>query len=1033
MSKDYKIQINADVAVPQQYEYAVGSITPTYQKSAIESESNMPFTEALGKVSFPYKLGVFTKDKIDMAIRAFDQNDDMVNSDPDFDPVKLWKQYKLSDRDFYHIQKMDNMEQFNNFMSARVDALETQKRIRQSGVIGNIAGFGVEIFSDPTTYLSFAGATKLLKAGSSAITAGAAVGGAGALAYEASQQLIDVPELRTATDSAVSVAAGVVIGGGLGAASSYFSKARDKGLLVNKNPDFNVASKQYVDELQGLETRADSVGAMATDDLSKGTAIRGRMARGAAWAMRPLGLKTRGQTMVDPEARLFVDKLVGRTAQTEADVAGVAAQENLSNVVQKQHGKYFSKVYNGLDEVQSIIQSTKQVLTEDVKKEALLKLRFGKFDPQGNGLSDVLARQMDDAFRTGWAKDLKDVGADWFKERQNYFPSIMLPEKISKNIAGFADKWNKILLKAKQGAQNDILQMTQQLSRMEAVGASVDEIAEMMEDIRLARTIAEEAELDTLQRARNIAHLYASGMAHNEITLNADIRKFIPNRMKERVLDPAEFIDFIETDPHKLMISYTLEMAPYYASQKLFGGKDPTKATKALVDNLTTKMTEAATAGDTKLAKKLLRDIKDIQQSIPKAWDEFTGQTAKAAQKLMGDTALTLIQASKDFTYMAKMGAQTLSSLPDLAAIGIAHGISGQKEFARILTKFATSPDIRKMSVGTAGAIGVGLDVALRSFLSEIARNDFLRMAAGGGASYAQYIGKAAQIGANTMQFANGSLLYDTIVRRALVVAQQQIIKDSLEQAVAGKAGKEAIADLAFLGIGKADYKKVLAYANKYGETVDGVFFMNPEKWGDKVYGEKMLTALLRDNSRISLRPGVGDTPHAFKVPGINLLTQFKSWSVTATQTYGLQALQKQDMNHRAGIVTVIGMAAAASVFRDWATGKEPVTDPDELLWQGITNSGIVGIIPDFGGNFFARKWFDIESGGAKYGAYQDAATTAMGPLASTIKDVAGALRPATEVLGGEDPRFNDAWIKDMLDIMPIPFVKGLAKEYFTN
>ena len=97
----------------------------------------------MGKVSFPYKLGVFTKDKIDMAIRAFDQNDDMVNSEPNFDPVALWKQYKLSDKDFYHIQKMDNMEQFNNFMAARADALEVNKRIRQSGILGQVAGFGV--------------------------------------------------------------------------------------------------------------------------------------------------------------------------------------------------------------------------------------------------------------------------------------------------------------------------------------------------------------------------------------------------------------------------------------------------------------------------------------------------------------------------------------------------------------------------------------------------------------------------------------------------------------------------------------------------------------------------------------------------------------------------------------------------------------------------------------------------------------------------------------------------------------------------
>ena len=34
----------------------------------------------------------------------------------------------------------------------------------------------------------------------------------------------------------------------------------------------------------------------------------------------------------------------------------------------KQMGKYFNAVYNNLEEVQSTIEKTKQVLTDDVKK-----------------------------------------------------------------------------------------------------------------------------------------------------------------------------------------------------------------------------------------------------------------------------------------------------------------------------------------------------------------------------------------------------------------------------------------------------------------------------------------------------------------------------------------------------------------------------------------------------------------------------------------------------------------------------------------
>lgn len=1030
MSSKYKINLNADVAVPQEYEYDVGSITPMYQKSAPVEKSDMSYLEALGKSTVPYKIAIWSQDYYDYALRAFDQNDDMVNADPSYDPVKLWKDYKLSDSDFYHIQKLDNMDQFYNFWEAKQDAIEVEKRISRSGLAGNIAAFGANILTDPTTYIGVNAATKLLSSKSSALIKYAVTGGAGAALYEAEQQLLDTPNMRDMSDSAINIAAGVVIGGVLGGATDYFSKAREKGLLKFKNKDFNEYAKEFVADAMKMESRGNDLSAAVSPTI--GNQIKGKMARGAAWVLSPLGLKTRGQVMNDARTRDFFDKLVGRTAQTENDFLGIAAQDSLSLVNREWMGGNFNKVVGFLDELEDVIKTTKQSATDDVYKQALMAVRDGAVSADSREIHQVIARQVNKFFKEA-ADDLKNAGATWFRERKNYFSMVMRPDKISKDIKGFSEKFVPGLMRARQKAQDDLFELANELTRLEKFGAAQGQIDDILEEIRLTKIIADESAESISARARDIANLYASGMAHNDLSISQEIKKLIPSRMKGRLLDPKDFIDFIEVDPHKLMISYALEVSPYYASQKIFKDKSPNLALNTLVKELSADMASMKTSGDIKGAKGLEKDIKELMESVPKAWDDYTGQTSLLGKKMVGETAANIIQAAKDFSYMTKMGGQVLSSLPDLASIGIAHGIAGQKEFAYIISKLASSPELREMSKETAGAIGIGLDMALRSFLSEIARNDFMRLATGGGADWSQYIAKAGRIGANTMQFANGSLLYDTIVRRALVVAQQQLLRNSMEQVLKGNASKEIIADLAFLGIGKKDIPKMIEQMQKHGKVIDGVFFMQPEKWLDKNLGEKMLKALLKDNSRISITPGVGDTPHFFKVPGLNLLTQFKSWAVTATQVYGLQSLQKTDMNHRAGVVTLIGMASMFSVLKDYANGKEPVTDPDELIWQGITNSGIVGILPDFGGNFFARKWFDIESGGAKYGEYQDTIDTIAGPFGSTVRDIGGVLSPVVDAIGGEAPSFDNKWLKDLIDIMPIPIVKGQIKQYLAD
>jgi hypothetical protein len=268
------------------------------------------------------------------------------------------------------------------------------------------------------------------------------------------------------------------------------------------------------------------------------------------------------------------------------------------------------------------------------------------------------------------------------------------------------------------------------------------------------------------------------------------------------------------------------------------------------------------------------------------------------------------------------------------------------------------------------------------------------------------------------------------LTRKSIALAQQGLIKNSLQDLVDGTISEARKVDLAFLGIStKAQAKTMLKYANKYGETVDGIFRFGTEKWDDPIAKQTMELLLMRDNRRVALNPSTGDVPHAFHVPGFNMFTQFKSWSVTAGQIYGLSALQRTDAKSLMSLSAFVGFSAMSYMIAEIARGNKPPTDLDEIIYAGITNSGIFGVLPDYGGHWLANTLFDLEAGGAKFADINRPVDTIMGPLGSTVTDIFGAAKPISQAIDpNKEAQFDDTWAKNMIDLLPIPLVKPVIK-----
>jgi len=1039
MDDEYKIELNLTDAPPVKYPYAVGTIAPTAPFQEAGQKSNMSYLEAFGESQLAHRIGVWSAVTYDKVMRSYDQKDNLDNKDPTFDPFTVWKENKHQPDDFNAIGNMKNWDEYSLWKEVKDYENEAAKRISESGGWGQAA-----TLLDPTLLIGF-GAEGIIGKGLTRMGYGrtgviAGTGVASVAAYEAGQQVADITDRRDVGESVFNIAAAGVIGGLLGKATETWATRAAKGKLQAKG-DFHQAASQYIQDAQTLETRAQSVGAAAVAQAPEDSRILGTAARFVATKMKYLSPKLYSQTAAASESRSLGDMFFGRNQKTIADEQGIARGISVGEESRNIVDQSFGQIAKDAEEIDGLIK-TGQIVDDAVEKEAILLAANGrKKNLSGNGVVNVLARQYREFFGN-FNKTLNELKVKGYNTLNDYaVPLLIKAELVNKNIEQFSAKVFERIEKVKHKAEMELSAMANELDRMKMMGAKEAEILEFMEEMRVVRELVEESAGDSLARARTLANMLASGM-HSNMNMGSYVNKLIPNRFKQRILDFETFIDFVETDPARLKALYSREVAPFIASQKVLGDKTPVAALEMYMEKMNGKVAalrakseSLAKAGKTKEAAAankeadaLRKEAAHITDSIKKGWDVLTGEHLVKQVDTFSAPVMNVITAAKHFTSMTKLGGQVLASLTDMSAIAYTHHLKGVSGFSKAIIKAATSPELRKISKKNALTIGVSFEKSIHAELMNNLANDFTNAEIFGTGATGK-LAKAMQYGSSKMQVYNGVTTYDTIVRRALSVAQQGILKNNLTDLVAGRLAKNDVTDLAFLGIDKVDAGNILAQMKTHGSKVDDVFFANSHLWDDKAAKEIYERALLRDNRRTSLRPSVGDTPFIFGAPVLNLLTQFKSWSVTATQVYGISALQRADAKHLMGITTVIGLASLANLLNDIARGNEVSLDLEELIWGGINTSGILGVLPDYGGSWLVNTYADINAGGGKYSDYQTPTKMLAGPAASTINDLWGSTgRP---VLQGIDPDQDvnwQSWQKSLLNSTPLPFVKPIIK-----
>jgi hypothetical protein len=119
------------------------------------------------------------------------------------------------------------------------------------------------------------------------------------------------------------------------------------------------------------------------------------------------------------------------------------------------------------------------------------------------------------------------------------------------------------------------------------------------------------------------------------------------------------------------------------------------------------------------------------------------------------------------------------------------------------------------------------------------------------------------------------------------------------------------------------------------------------DKWTDPGAALAFRGAVGRDVDIAVVQPGYGEIPKFMSKSGYNVLTQYKKFTMSATQRILISNLQRHDAGTMAGLVTAIGMGMLSYRINSMAAGKPTSDRAQDWFKEGISRGGILGVIDD--------------------------------------------------------------------------------------
>lgn len=218
------------------------------------------------------------------------------------------------------------------------------------------------------------------------------------------------------------------------------------------------------------------------------------------------------------------------------------------------------------------------------------------------------------------------------------------------------------------------------------------------------------------------------------------------------------------------------------------------------------------------------------------------------------------------------------------------------------------------------------------------------------------------------------------------------------------KADKQRLVDL---GLDDDLQKRIFAQHTKYGEEIDGSFLLNMHRWSDVDAADKLAAGINKEVNNVVLIPGKGDLPSTAQTEIGKTILQFKSFVFTASNRLLLRGVQRHDAQTFMHLFAAVGLGALTYAIKRKLEGKDIDDDPLRLVSEGISRSGVSGMMGDI--NFGLNPW----SGSTRYAGLKFTGY-AFGPSAAVAANAYGAAASMAQ-----DGKVSDASLGKLRRLVP--------------
>lgn len=957
-------------------------------------------------------------------LRTYDPNANR-NLDPKFDPIaKLEADYPDMTQHASRFAKTLNEDDFNRTVSNITWEQEQRDIVERGPGLASLAGGMLGGIVDPLLFVPVIGAA------SKASTVGrtAAIVAANAAGGTAAQEIIlqGSQELRTAQESAINVVGAAALGGLLGA-----------GIAAVSRSSRELASQSFVKSALGedLAVDMDEVKRIMTTPKEEVPVGGGSLSAAEAPSSKEdLGLANINETvakvlggdvlglgdfLAPPDLRAAVSpsesaRKLGEVFYNSSylrnkNLDGVATKQNAQNAIFRQDMQVQQNV-NLIDELYYQHTGKGQIGSAVALPEG--KLKFNDFSSQvWNKLVDpdnaAVVPEAEKAAKI-IRSDMDKISARLVKEgvleegidpefMRTYMSRVWDTDKLANPVVA-----NRLVNKIAAFLEKNNYDGTPRMKNVD--GQMVEDLLPIDNAIESATKFLESIKGESEQQ------IAMSMMAEDFISKG----KFT----KERVLQvpDTEIAEFLRTDGIQNYRNYMMRATRLLETQgalKRAGFENIQEVLSKLIDEK-----NAAVRGLTDSPEDMAKALKIGQEFDKEAKLVKNMYRSMMGQMFKPGAASRALSHLRKYQTARLLGGVTISSLPDIAAVPFRMGLG--KTLRDGWLPMVRSLKTWKASASQLDDISGALEFEQNNILRALSGEDDLAEIG----KNRNFFDKSMDVMSEGFTKASGIGYWTGLQRR---IAAQVSSADTMRTIVNGPKGKD-VTRLASLGINKSDYKAIAAQIEKHAQQINGTFLMNGHLWDDAAALDKLKNAIQINVESSILRPGGESLPFAVQSSDIGkILFQFKSFSSAATGKILISGLQRRDASAALGFTYLVAMGALTGVIKAKIAGREPNEDIDALILDGISRSGVGGLVAttalDLGRGFtgeYATRFGDDALLGA-----------IMGPSAGLIQDTAKVITTTIkEAQEGEEDKAYDKAAK-MLPFQNLFYLKRLMQEAF--